>query len=178
MPDFQYMPITGPLPGSSFEKQTVEFFKQIQQQLDVLVNRLDVFERTSGADLTELQQQLVELQTGLQSTNEAVQTAQTTAEQAGLDAATAQTAADNAGATATTAQQSATNALATAQEALEAAQQAESSTVPNGAIVLMQDGTTLPQSGWVIADGTGDTPDLSGFGDGIVFVLHTASAEE
>lgn len=117
---FQYTPLSGPLPGLGFEQQTEDAINDIG-------NAAYGSSEISKEALQTAQQAYNAAQSAIEIANHAetsAQTAQTTADNAATAAANAQTAADSATATAATAQQQANQAIsdaATAQNTADTA---------------------------------------------------------
>lgn len=133
---FQYTPLTGPLPGLSFEQQTEDAINDIGNM------SYGSYEIATQA-LTTANQAYNAAQSAIEIANHAettAQNAQTTANNAATAAANAQTAADNAATAAADAQTTADNAVTAAAKAQETADNAQSSA--NTAIATATDAQT------------------------------------
>lgn len=133
---FQYTPLTGPLPGLSFEQQTEDAINDIGNM------SYGSYEIATQA-LTTANQAYNAAQSAIEIANHAettAQNAQTTANNAATAAANAQTAADNAATAAANAQTTADNAATAAANAQETADNAQSSA--NTAIATATDAQT------------------------------------
>lgn len=120
---FQYTPLTGPLPGLSFEQQTEDAINDIGNM------SYGSYEIATQA-LTTANQAYNAAQSAIEIANHAettAQNAQTTANNAATAAANAQTAADNAATAAANAQTTADNATTAAANAQETADNAQAS---------------------------------------------------
>lgn len=120
---FQYTPLTGPLPGLSFEQQTEDAINDIGNM------SYGSYEIATQA-LTTANQAYNAAQSAIEIANHAettAQNAQTTANNAATAAANAQTAADNAATAAANAQTTADNAATAAANAQETADNAQAS---------------------------------------------------
>lgn len=120
---FQYTPLTGPLPGLSFEQQTEDAINDIGNM------SYGSYEIATQA-LTTANQAYNAAQSAIEIANHAettAQNAQTTANNAATAAANAQTAADNAATAAANAQTTADNAATAAANARETADNAQAS---------------------------------------------------
>lgn len=133
---FQYTPLTGPLPGLSFEQQTEDAINDIGNM------SYGSYEIATQA-LTTANQAYNAAQSAIEIANHAettAQNAQTTANNAATAAANAQTAADNAATAAANAQTTADNAATAAANAQETADNAQASA--NTAIATATDAQT------------------------------------
>lgn len=133
---FQYTPLTGPLPGLSFEQQTEDAINDIGNM------SYGSYEIATQA-LTTANQAYNAAQSAIEIANHAettAQNAQTTANNAATAAANAQTTADNAATAAAGAQKTADNAVTAAAKAQETADNAQSSA--NTAIATATDAQT------------------------------------
>jgi hypothetical protein len=133
---FQYTPLTGPLPGLSFEQQTEDAINDIGNM------SYGSYEIATQA-LTTANQAYNAAQSAIEIANHAettAQNAQTTANNAATAAAGAQKTADNAAKAAADAQKTADNAVTAAAKAQETADNAQSSA--NTAIATATDAQT------------------------------------
>lgn len=133
---FQYTPLTGPLPGISFEQQTEDAINDIGNM------SYGSYEIATQA-LTTANQAYNAAQSAIEIANHAettAQNAQTTANNAATAAAGAQKTADNAAKAAADAQKTADNAVTAAAKAQETADNAQSSA--NTAIATATDAQT------------------------------------
>lgn len=133
---FQYTPLTGPLPGLSFEQQTEDAINDIGNM------SYGSYEIATQA-LTTANQAYNAAQSAIEIANHAettAQNAQTTANNAATAAAGAQKTADNAATAAGDAQKTADNAVTAAAKAQETADNAQSSA--NTAIATATDAQT------------------------------------
>ena len=133
---FQYTPLTGPLPGISFEQQTEDAINDIGNM------SYGSYEIATQA-LTTANQAYNAAQSAIEIANHAettAQNAQTTANNAATAAAGAQKTADNAATAAAGAQKTADNAVTAAAKAQETADNAQSSA--NTAIATATDAQT------------------------------------
>lgn len=133
---FQYTPLTGPLPGLSFEQQTEDAINDIGNM------SYGSYEIATQA-LTTANQAYNAAQSAIEIANHAettAQNAQTTANNAATAAAGAQKTADNAATAAADAQTTADNAVTAAAKAQETADNAQSSA--NTAIATATDAQT------------------------------------
>lgn len=133
---FQYTPLTGPLPGLSFEQQTEDAINDIGNM------SYGSYEIATQA-LTTANQAYNAAQSAIEIANHAettAQNAQTTANNAATAAAGAQKTADNAAKAAVDAQKTADNAVTAAAKAQETADNAQSSA--NTAIATATDAQT------------------------------------
>lgn len=144
---YAYFPPTGVLPGKSFEKQTVEFFEGLQEQVDNMDTRIANMEKQSGSELSQVLQQLATIQATLASLQAEVAQAQVEAGNAATTANAARTTADVAVANALAAQTTADDAL--------------KGIVPTGGIILTQQADVA--TGWKVADGQNSTPNLGNY---------------
>lgn len=174
---YNYFPLTGALPGLSFEKQTVSFLEGLQEQIDALTNQMSILERDTNANIGFIRDEVEDVLKGAVTLRDEVAAAVGKAEQAMNKAKEALDYAHGLDNNASTALILASNANTLATEANKNADIAMRSTVPESGIMLMHG--PVPK-GWSLADGKNGTIDLSHYTnhDDLVYVEHIDSAEE